>query len=97
MEKYKVTSKGKKTLFCTYYKATNTNMNTNHTIQKLSRRENWEQILANKDILLMKQNQLQCLPSIFEAVHEEGKFFIVMGDDLGINVDDLRKQKLDLY
>lgn len=70
MEKYNVTSKGKKTLFCTYYNALNALTNTEHTIQKLSRREDWSDVLAKKDILLMKQNQLDCLPSILEAVQE---------------------------
>lgn len=44
----------------------------------------------------MKQNELDCLPSIVEAVQEEGKFFIVLTDQLGVNVDDLRKKKLQL-
>ena len=42
MDKYKVTSKGKKTLFCTYYNAIDTLTNTPVNIQKLSRREDWK-------------------------------------------------------
>ena len=91
MENYKVLDKLRKTRVCTYYSATSRQTNRHVTIQKLnSKRVCWEELLNRRDVALMKQAGLACLPRLVEIIKDEGQFFMVL-EKLENNLEDYRR------
>lgn len=91
MENYKIQDKLRKSRECTYYAATNKLNNRPVTIQKLnSKRVSWEELLNRKDVALMKQGSLACLPKLVEIIKDEGQFFMVL-ERLDNNLDEYRR------
>jgi len=81
----------RKTRECTYYSAINRQNNRPVTIQKLnSKRVCWEELLKRRDVALMKQAELSCIPHLVEIIKDEGQFFMVL-EKLENNLEDYRR------